>query len=159
VTRRRLGHLVLAYCHYYTLRSQVVDLYYLEEGQSMVPTLSRGDLVLAIPVRSVVWQVLAPSSLCRALFGTDNPTHINREDIVVARSPLQPAQLVVKRVGHLGGDWVGHPVARRLPPGRAWLQSDHPQGSLDSREYGPVPLGLVQARVVGRLNGPPIAPL
>jgi hypothetical protein len=35
-----------------------------------------------------------------------------------------------------------------VPPGHIWIQGDNPTHSLDSRQYGAVPLALVRGRVV-----------
>lgn len=34
-----------------------------------------------------------------------------------------------------------------IPPGRCWLESDEPFHGTDSNAFGPVPLGLIKARV------------
>lgn len=36
----------------------------------------------------------------------------------------------------------------QVPPGHMWLQGDNLNVSRDSRDYGPVPLGLVKGRAV-----------
>lgn len=38
-----------------------------------------------------------------------------------------------------------------VPKGHIWLEGDNSENSIDSRNYGPVPLGLVQSRVFLRL--------
>jgi nickel-type superoxide dismutase maturation protease len=58
--------------------------------------------------------------------------------IVIARHPGDPAMLLVKR------------AVRQLPDGW-WLESDNPAaGAVDSRSFGPVPCGLIHARVLLR---------
>lgn len=36
----------------------------------------------------------------------------------------------------------------RIPLGHVWLAGDNPSNSTDSRSYGPVPIGLIQGRVI-----------
>lgn len=36
----------------------------------------------------------------------------------------------------------------QVPEGHIWLQGDNLTASLDSRQYGPVPLALVRGRVI-----------
>jgi hypothetical protein len=108
----------------------------------MEPTLSEGDIVLAVPVRSVFWE-RAPASLALLLTGRAEAAPVRRGDLVVARSPTQPTRHIVKRVGResvktgfrtivqvtlLEKDRI--PLESRLdhrfvPPGRAWLQGDN----------------------------------
>ena len=35
----------------------------------------------------------------------------------------------------------------KIPKGHLWLLGDNPKYSKDSRDYGPVPYGLIQGRV------------
>ena len=42
----------------------------------------------------------------------------------------------------------------QVPKGHVWLQGDNPSKSLDSRNYGPVPLSLVSRRAMYRLSFP-----
>ena len=41
-----------------------------------------------------------------------------------------------------------------VPPGRVWLRGDNPRNSTDSRQYGAVPIALVEGRVVAKLWPP-----
>ncbi|MCJ1446272.1 MAG: hypothetical protein MMC23_006777 [Stictis urceolatum] len=45
-------------------------------------------------------------------------------------------------------DWKGKWV--QVPEGHCWLEGDDPPWSKDSRDYGPVPLGLIKGKVVAR---------
>jgi Peptidase S24-like len=89
--------------------------------RSMEPALLPGDWLLA-------WRGLRP----------DRPPRVRTGQIVIARHPGQPGLLVVKR------------AARQLPDGW-WLESDNPAaGAVDSTSFGPVPAGLILARVLLR---------
>jgi nickel-type superoxide dismutase maturation protease len=58
--------------------------------------------------------------------------------LVVARHPARPGMLLVKR-------------ATRHPAGGWWLLSDNASAAtVDSRQFGPVPAGLIEGRVLGR---------
>uniref|UniRef100_A0A182JUT0 Mitochondrial inner membrane protease subunit n=1 Tax=Anopheles christyi TaxID=43041 RepID=A0A182JUT0_9DIPT len=52
-------------------------------------------------------------------------------------------------------DEVNHPELRTsiitVPRGHLWIEGDNVQNSSDSRNYGPVPIGLVKSRAVCRL--------
>lgn len=38
-----------------------------------------------------------------------------------------------------------------VPKGHVWLEGDNSENSIDSRTYGPVPMGLIQSRAIVRL--------
>ncbi|RME79255.1 MAG: nickel-type superoxide dismutase maturation protease [Chloroflexi bacterium] len=59
-------------------------------------------------------------------------------DIVVARHPLQPDQLIIKR------------VAEALPDDTYRLAGDNRWDSTDSRAFGPVPRRFIRGRVTSR---------
>lgn len=129
------------------------------ESTSMAPTLREGDVVLA--VRSPV---------------ADVHDGVDRGDLVVAREP-GTGDAVVKRVVGLPGDVVeiadavttvdGREVAEpyvdrsrvdglywgpvTVPADAVLLLGDNRSRSVDSRDYGPVPLADVTDRVVLRL--------
>ncbi|CAA2969579.1 Mitochondrial inner membrane protease subunit 2 [Olea europaea subsp. europaea] len=71
-------------------------------------------------------------------------------DVVVFRSPSNHKQKNVKRITALPGDWVNisssHDVVM-IPEGHCWVEGDNPACSMDSRSFGPIPLGLVCGRV------------
>jgi signal peptidase I len=100
-------------------------------------------------------------------------------DIVVVRSPAS-GEMVIKRVAAVGGQTVGiadgvlkvdgaavpepyvdraevdgtyfGPV--RVPPGTVFVLGDQRLGSVDSRSFGPVPVGSIVGRVMVRVWPP-----
>jgi signal peptidase I len=124
---------------------------------SMTPTLEQGDLVVVDRTdRDVV-----------------------RRDVVVAESP-RDGSLLVKRAVALSGDTVGiedgvlvvydEPICEpgvdpalvdgmffgpvTVPDDSVFLLGDHRDGSIDSREFGAVPLSSVVGEVQARLFPP-----
>ncbi|XP_021888611.1 mitochondrial inner membrane protease subunit 2 isoform X2 [Carica papaya] len=69
-------------------------------------------------------------------------------DIVVFRSPSNYREKHIKRIVGLPGDWIGisHDVVK-VPQGHCWVEGDNSASSMDSRSFGPIPLGLIQGRV------------
>ena len=115
-------------------------------GPSMLPTLnSAGDIIL----------------LSRFLHRY-RPVEIN--DVVLAKSPNNPKQIVCKRVVGLPGDHIQYKRPRCgnmefsyskqgivVPDGHIWLQGDNESNSTDSRHYGPIPEALVTGIVCLRI--------
>lgn len=126
-------------------------------SSSMTPTLLTGDQILA--------ERLTPR------FG-----HLERGDLVVFKAPATRA-LMVKRVVALAGDRVGLADGRLVvnghrraeayvdlasvdsvyfgpevvPAGSVFVMGDDRADSVDSRDFGPVPLDRVLGRVLWRL--------
>jgi inner membrane protease subunit 1 len=126
-------------------------------GSSMVPTMTEGDIVVALKRRG------ARASL-------------QRNDIVVAR-PSKGAGLIVKRVIGLPGElvaWDANSVRLddgsagplglapegvgasykcriQIPDHHYFLVGDNTSHTADSRVFGAVPIGLVEGRVWFRL--------
>jgi inner membrane protease subunit 2 len=104
------------------------------EGASMRPTLEPEDWAVAVRAR-----------------------RLHRGDVVVVEHPDRVGFELVKRVTHLPGDVA--PDGLGLVD-RVWVEGDDPEGSSDSRTFGPVPLGLVRGRVwfvwwpPGRIRAP-----
>jgi nickel-type superoxide dismutase maturation protease len=94
------------------------------EGDSMMPTLSRGDYLVAVRSRTV-----------------------RRGSLVVVEHPERPGYEMVKRVVALPGERVED---RILEPDEYWVIGDNPDGSTDSRTFGPVPAAAIRGRVVLR---------
>ncbi|KAJ1971996.1 hypothetical protein H4R35_004933 [Dimargaris xerosporica] len=74
-------------------------------------------------------------------------------DIVVCICPSDPNRAICKRVLGMPGDQIcidprdpGSKVIE-IPPGHVWLQGDNMKHSVDSRYYGPIPMGLLQGKV------------
>lgn len=73
-----------------------------------------------------------------------------RGEVVVFVSPKDPHDFVIKRLVGLEGDIIAdskfseHEVV--VPKGHCWLEGDNESNSIDSNNYGPVPLGLIFAK-------------
>ncbi|EEB19766.1 mitochondrial inner membrane protease subunit, putative [Pediculus humanus corporis] len=77
---------------------------------------------------------------------------IKRGDIVITKSPCNPKHYICKRVIGIPGDKVCHKFfSSYVPKGHVWLEGDNKYNSSDSRNYGPVPQGLIKGRVVCRI--------
>ena len=126
-------------------------------SSSMTPTLRTGDQIIA--------EKLTPRF-----------RRLERGDIIVFTAPATSA-LMVKRVVALAGDRVGLADGRLVvngrhvpeayvdlasvdgvyfgpevvPPGSVFVMGDDRAGSVDSRDFGPVPRDRVLGRVLGRL--------
>jgi signal peptidase I len=118
------------------------------DGESMVPTLSPGDRVVALPTTFVP---------------------VRRGDVVLVRDPRRPDRVTIKRVVGLPGETVevrggrllldgvphleGYASARVgeaaevLGPEAYFVMGDNRAASTDSRRYGPVPADHVTAVV------------
>ncbi|KAG9299953.1 hypothetical protein G9A89_009681 [Geosiphon pyriformis] len=73
-------------------------------------------------------------------------------DVVTLWSPYDPDLLITKRIIALEGDTVITlpPNPNRLvyvPRGHCWVEGDENFHSKDSNTFGPVPLGLINAKV------------
>ncbi|XP_017073222.1 mitochondrial inner membrane protease subunit 2 [Drosophila eugracilis] len=85
-------------------------------------------------------------------WGSNNPSQVERGDVISLISPKDPAQKIIKRVVGLQGDVVStlgykHEIVR-VPQGHCWVEGDHTGHSMDSNTFGPVALGLMSARAV-----------
>ena len=76
-------------------------------------------------------------------------------DIIVFVSPEDPRTTAVKRVKALPGE-IFQPkrlnsegysqTAKLIPKGHIWVEEDNSSSSIDSNNYGPIPMGLVQGK-------------
>ncbi|KAK9204348.1 hypothetical protein WN943_014606 [Citrus x changshan-huyou] len=110
-------------------------------GPSMLPTLNlTGDVILAEYVSHRVGRV-GPG------------------DIVFVRSPVDPNKIVTKRIVGVEGDRVTYFKPRNgdtchtvvVPKGHVWIQGDNLYASRDSRQFGPVPYGLIEGKAFFRV--------
>jgi signal peptidase I len=100
------------------------------QGDSMLPTIENGS-------------VLFIDRLTYKFKG------VKKNDIVVAAQPIDPKVIICKRVTHTEGEEV---YGVRIPEKHVWLQGDNEGASFDSRHHGPVPLHLIEGRVVKIIN-------
>ena len=78
---------------------------------------------------------------------------LKRGDIVILVSPLDPEDVLIKRLIAFEGDTV-KPLPQSskmdktilIPKGYCWVEGDHHARSLDSNSFGPIPLGLIIAK-------------
>lgn len=130
------------------------------KSESMSPTLQPGDHVLVLKIG-----------------GRAHSPH--RHDIVVLTSPASH-ELLIKRVAAVAGDSVGladgvlvvngrqvrEPYVNhrlvdgvyfgpvRVPTGDVFVLGDNRSASIDSRTFGPVPVGRIKGRVLARVWPP-----
>ncbi|KAF4533806.1 Peptidase S26A signal peptidase I [Lasiodiplodia theobromae] len=108
------------------------------EGESMAPTLSpryhdAGEL------DQVFFNRLVPPQLLR------------RGDIISFRAPNRPEQVSIKRLVALPGDTVitrgRYPFKKVVVPyNHVWVEGDNWRRTVDSNDFGPLPMGLINGR-------------
>ena len=77
---------------------------------------------------------------------------ILRGDIVTTICPNNAKEIYIKRVVGLPGDIIQTKYRRkvlRVPEGHCWIEGDNHSLSIDSNDFGPVPLGLIQSKAIG----------
>jgi nickel-type superoxide dismutase maturation protease len=92
------------------------------EGASMAPTLVPED-----------WALVA------------KPARFRRGDVVVVEHPERPGYEMVKRLVGVPGDAV---AGRVLGDGEYWVEGDYEPASTDSRQFGPVHVDELKAKVL-----------
>lgn len=89
-----------------------------------------------------------------------SPSSLKRGDLVTYISPLDPTRVVCKRLLGLPGDvicvdptGVSAPSTEHvvIPKGHVWFIGDNAEMSRDSRQYGPVPMGLIRGKLVAKI--------
>jgi inner membrane protease subunit 1 len=80
-----------------------------------------------------------------------------RGNIVLAKSlhTNDPRLLICKRITAIAHDFIPSKNVDQdtecVPRGHVWVEGDNKSESLDSREYGPLPIGLIQGTVIFRV--------
>lgn len=76
--------------------------------------------------------------------------NVQRGDVISLVSPKDPDQKIIKRIVALQGDIVSTLGYKsqyvKIPEGHCWVEGDHTGHTLDSNTFGPVSLGLVNAK-------------
>jgi len=107
-------------------------------GQSMTNTIQDKEWVLLQQWRSISFFRNHESIFCR------------RGDVVVLWSPYSHQKLIKRIVAREGDIVQPRDLSRemvKIPLGHCWVEGDNSENSVDSNEYGPVPMGLVQGTV------------
>eukprot|EP00116_Pleurobrachia_bachei_P012265 sb/3472527/ len=118
--------------------------------------------------RSMAPTYNANSSVSLLLVDLVTPvTKIQPGEIVLVYDPEEADGYIVKRVKALAGQFVEHDMENpgeflakhsyegkySVPTGYCWIEGDNTKDSADSRKFGPVPLGLIQGRILCKLLG------
>ncbi|KAL9648425.1 hypothetical protein ABK040_014045 [Willaertia magna] len=75
---------------------------------------------------------------------------LEKDQIVVFLSPQEPTTTAVKRIKALPGETYTSRdnVTTFIPKGHVWVEGDNSASSVDSNMYGPIPMALIQGKVV-----------
>lgn len=89
-------------------------------------------------------------------FRYDNSS-LKIDDVVYIRLPLDPSRFLVKRIKGLQGDIIKtrreHPKSLvKVPMNHVWVEGDNYFHSIDSNDFGAVSVGLIEAKVVGKIS-------
>ena len=107
-------------------------------GPSMIPTIREGKVYVAGDLLLV--DKITPRFKAYKI-----------GDIVIARSPMKLNSILCKRVVATAGQYaVVDGVRYLVPEDHIWLEGDNKDKSFDSRNFGPVPLALIEGRVAAK---------
>ncbi|KAL5203544.1 hypothetical protein ABZP36_008415 [Zizania latifolia] len=129
------------FCGVHVVNAHVCS-FALVKGVSMLPALNLAGDVVAVDRVS-------------ARFG-----RVGTGDVVLLISPENPRKMVAKRVLGMEGDAVtylvdpGNSESSKtvvVPEGHVWVQGDNIYASIDSRQFGPVPYGLITGKIFCRV--------
>jgi hypothetical protein len=81
-----------------------------------------------------------------------------RNEVVLAENPFKPGYTIVKRVLYLENEvaeFYDYRTQRNIkvsiPPNHVWIEGDNKENSRDSRDFGPLSLGLIEGVVRYRI--------
>ncbi|KNA13536.1 hypothetical protein SOVF_115820 [Spinacia oleracea] len=133
--------IVKFFCFLHVTRTYVLDVASIP-GPSMLPTLNiTGNVVLVDRISPRFSKIAAG-------------------DIVIVGSPENPTKVITKRLIGVEDDSITYLVDPKhtekcntvvVPKGHMWVQGDNIYNSRDSREFGPVPYGLLYGKVFWRI--------
>ncbi|KAI9154169.1 hypothetical protein LWI28_021915 [Acer negundo] len=110
-------------------------------GSSMSPTFNPRTNSSSSSLFSDDWVLVEKFCLTKYKF--------SHGDVVVFSSPYNHKEKLIKRITGLPSEWIAtrNFDVVKIPNGHCWVEGDDPSLSMDSRSFGPVPLGLVLGRV------------
>jgi signal peptidase I len=109
----------------------------LVEGESMQPTYSPGDWLMA---RWGAFALKSPRKSPLQIIGNLIGARVDVGDVVVIERPEQPGIFYVKRITEI-----------KVDTNQIFVSSDNPAGT-DSRQWGWLPVQSVRARVSSRVR-------
>ena len=79
-----------------------------------------------------------------------NKNDLKIGDVVIFRSPRDPARIMIKRIAAMPGDTIyltetGETAT--IDEGHCWVEGDNQTSSYDSNNFGQIPLALIEGRV------------
>ncbi|XP_071809470.1 mitochondrial inner membrane protease subunit 1-like [Asterias amurensis] len=128
---------VIIYCGAHCVSEYALDFTKCT-GPSMLPTIKDNDVVLTEHISTKFF------------------SKVDKGDVIVLRSPLDPTQFLCKRVKAMEFDDIPANKwkflrTKHIPKGHIWIEGDNTHNSTDSRQFGPVPLAMVRGRAVLRV--------
>lgn len=105
-------------------------------GESMQPTFTG--------IRSLMGDLVLLERFCLQKY------KFSRGDVIVFKCPNDHKLLYIKRLIALPGEGIRHSQSSdmvTIPKGHCWVEGDNSECSLDSRSFGPIPMGLITGRV------------
>lgn len=100
-----------------------------------------GDLVAVCSMRDASYEV------CKRVIGLAGDTIL-----IDPRSEVKEDHHLQWTANKSDSTKEGEPRYIVIPPGHIWLTGDNMANSTDSRDYGPVPLGMIRGRVIARVS-------
>lgn len=131
-------------------------------GPSMIPTLpDEGSVTIAsrlhrygrnVKVGDIVWAqspYFQHANVCKRVIGMPGDYVVLDKDC----SPYIGGAPILDKPS--GGDETGRdePVMIEVPEGHVWLAGDNLPYSRDSRKYGPMPMGLINGKIIAAGHG------
>ena len=109
----------------------------------MIPTIREGNFYTA-------GDLLIVDKITPKFFG------YKKGDIVLAKSPVKLNSLLCKRVIAVENESACvDGVYYHVPQGYIWIEGDNKDHSFDSRNFGPVPLELLEGKIFMKLWNKP----
>lgn len=75
-----------------------------------------------------------------------------KNEVVLAKSPMKLNSLLCKRIIAVAGEYAEVEGQKYyVPENHVWLEGDNKPQSFDSRDFGPVPLNLLEGKVIFKI--------